>query len=50
MIAAPVLVPPLRAAAGGDSQYLRRWIVHHAALYSDLLETIASAPRRSLSE
>ena len=46
MIAAPATVPPLRAAAGGDSQYLRCWIVHQAVLYNALLETIASAPRR----
>jgi hypothetical protein len=46
---APAPVPALRPAAGGDAQYLRLWIVHQAVLYNDLLETIASAPRRSPS-
>lgn len=30
-----------------DACYLRRWIVHQAALYEDLLRTVASAPHPS---
>ena len=40
----PASVPVPQPAAGSNEQYLRRWIVHQAVLYNDLLATIAGAP------
>jgi hypothetical protein len=31
------------AVTAGNARYLRRWMSHQAALYNDLLETIATA-------